>query len=63
VVKFRPPPADVISKPNCTSFIVTSPIQPRFLIQFITASMSTVPEFVVLVRTNEKTWLDPLAPL
>jgi hypothetical protein len=34
---------------------VASPIQPLFLIQFITALMSTVPEFVLLVRMNENT--------
>ena len=53
----------MISNPNCTSFIVASPIQPLFLIQFITALISTVPELVLLVRRNEKTWFYLLLPL
>src|SRR5262245_33285732 len=42
--------------------MVTSPNQPRLRIQLQIALMSTVPEDVLLVRTNEYTLLAPFDP-
>ena len=61
-VKLDWPAVPLISKPNWTSPTVTSPHQPWVRSQFRTARTSTVPELVVLVRTNEKTALLPFEP-
>ena len=60
--KSLPPDDEVISKPNWTLPMVTLPNQPLLRSQVAIALMSTEPDEVLPVRTNENTWLDPFEP-